>query len=182
MVTSKYFALLTKLHVIEEKYGSIAKAPEGCKLVKEVQDLAGRLPISEAKLDHIKLLLKRGYGGKEAARISGVYERLVRSICDSYGFEPKHQFNYVLYSPNGRTIYVENLIVFIRKFFKTKRIKDTSAARYYLTQRGWDVLPKKTIWIYVPKQTYYHVSYLDKVVKKTVKNSYIYRSKEAVED
>ena len=34
MVTSKYFALLTKLHVIEAKYGSIVKAPEGCKLVK----------------------------------------------------------------------------------------------------------------------------------------------------
>ena len=176
MVTSKYFALLTKLHVIEEKYGSIAKAPESCKLVKEVQDLAGRLSISEAKLDHIKLLLKRGYGVKEVARFSGVYERLVRSICDNYGFEPKRQFNYVLYSPNGRTIYVENLIVFIRKFFKAGRMKDTSAARYYLTQRGWDVLPKKTIWIYVPKQTYYHVSYLDKVVKKVSNKSYVYKN------
>ena len=176
MVTSKYFALLTKLHVIEARYGSIVKAPEGCKLVKEVQDLAGRLPISKAKFDHIKLLLKRGYGVKEIARISGVYERLVRSICDNYGFEPKRQFNYILYSPNGRTIYVENLIVFIRKFFKTKRMKDTSAARYYLTQRGWDVLPKKTIWIYVPKQTYYHVSYLDKVVKKVGNKSYVYKN------
>lgn len=72
MVTSKYFALLTKLHVIEAKYGSITKAPE--KLVKEVQDLAGRLPISEAKFDHIKLLLKRGDGVKKAGNKSYVYK------------------------------------------------------------------------------------------------------------
>lgn len=178
MVISNYDKILELLHQLEKKYNSICNAPENDPTLKKLQKTVSSLPVSKREAGYIRRLVSLGFSAEEIAKMTRQNIRTVWSICDLYELKLKRPFHYILRSPDGKTIYVESLASFVHKIFKI----DNTIGRKILIRRGWKILTKKTHWSNVPRRAYYHVSYLDKVVKKNGKNSYIYRSKEAVED
>lgn len=178
MVISKYDKILELLHQLEKKYNSICNAPENDPTFKKLQKMVNSLPVSKREAGYIRRLVSLGFSAEEIAKMTRQNIRTVWSICDLYELKLKRPFHYILLSPDGKTIYVESLASFVHKIFKI----DNTIGRKILIRRGWKILTKKTHWSNVPLRSYYHLSYLDKVVKKNGKNSYIYRSKEAVED
>lgn len=178
MVISKYDKILELLRQLEKKYNSICNAPENDPTLKKLQKTASSLPVSKREAGYIRRLVSLGFSAEEIAKMTRQNIRTVWSICDLYELKLKRPFHYILRSPDGKTIYVESLAAFVHKIFKI----DNTIGRKILIRRGWKILTKKTHWSNVPLRAYYHVSYLDRVVKKNGKNSYIYRSKEAVED
>ena len=178
MVISNYDKILELLHQLEKKYNSICNAPENDPTLKKLQKTVSSLPVSKREAGYIRRLVSLGFSAEEIAKMTKLNIRTVWSICDLYELKLKRPFHYILRSPDGKTIYVESLAAFVHKIFKI----DNTIGRKILIRRGWRILTKKTHWSNVPRRAYYHVSYLDKVVKKNGKNSYIYRSKEAVED
>lgn len=178
MVISNYDKILELLHQLEKKYNSICNAPENDPTLKRLQKMVSSLPVSKQEAGYIRRLVSLGFSAEEIAKMTKLNIRTVWSICDLYELKLKRPFHYILRSPDGKTIYVESLASFVHKIFKI----DNTIGRKILIRRGWKILTKKTHWSNVPRRAYYHVSYLDKVVKKNGKNSYIYRSKEAVED
>lgn len=178
MVISNYDKILELLHQLEKKYNSICNAPENDPTLKKLQKTVSSLPVSKREAGYIRRLVSLGFSAEEIAKMTKLNIRTVWSICDLYELKLKRPFHYILRSPDGKTIYVESLASFVHKIFKI----DNTIGRKILIRRGWKILTKKTHWSNVPRRAYYHVSYLDKVVKKNGKNSYIYRSKEAVED
>ena len=178
MVISKYDKILELLHQLEKKYNSICNAPENDPTLKKLQKMVSSLPVSKREAGYIRRLVSLGFSAEEIAKMTRQNIRTVWSICDLYELKLKRPFHYILRSPDGKTIYVESLAAFVHKIFKI----DNTIGRKILIRRGWKILTKKTHWSNVPLRAYYHVSYLDRVVKKNGKNSYIYRSKEAVED
>ena len=178
MVISNYDKILELLHQLEKKYNSICNAPENDPTLKKLQKTVSSLPVSKREAGYIRRLVSLGFSAEEIAKMTRQNIRTVWSICDLYELKLKRPFRYILRSPDGKTIYVESLASFVHKIFKI----DNTIGRKILISRGWKILTKKTHWSNVPRRAYYHVSYLDKVVKKNGKNSYIYRSKEAVED
>ena len=178
MVISKYDKILDLLHQLEKKYNSICNAPENDPTFAKLQKTVSSLPVSKREAGYIKRLVNLGFSAEEIAKMTKLNIRVVWSICDLYELKLKRPFHYILRSPDGKTIYVESLAAFVHKIFKI----DNTIGRKILIRRGWKILTKKTHWSNVPLRAYYHVSYLDRVVKKNGKNSYIYRSKEAVED
>ena len=178
MVISNYDKILELLHQLEKKYNSICNAPENDPTLKKLQKTVSSLPVSKREAGYIRRLVSLGFSAEEIAKMTKLNIRTVWSICDLYELKLKRPFHYILRSPDGKTIYDESLASFAHKIFKI----DNTIGRKILIRRGWKILTKKTHWSNVPRRAYYHVSYLDKVVKKNGKNSYIYRSKEAVED
>lgn len=178
MVISKYDKILELLHQLEKKYNSICNAPENDPTFAKLQKTVSSLPVSKREAGYIRRLVSLGFSAEEIAKMTRQNIRTVWSICDLYELKLKRPFHYILRSPDGKTIYVESLASFVHKIFKI----DNTIGRKILIRRGWKILTKKTHWSNVPLRAYYHVSYLDRVVKKNGKNSYIYRSKEAVED
>ena len=178
MVISNYDKIVELLHQLEKKYNSICNAPENDPTLKKLQKTVSSLPVSKREAGYIRRLVSLGFSAEEIAKMTKLNIRTVWSICDLYELKLKRPFHYILRSPDGKTIYVESLASFVHKIFKI----DNTIGRKILIRRGWKILTKKTHWSNVPRRAYYHVSYLDKVVKKNGKNSYIYRSKEAVED
>lgn len=182
MVISKYDKILELLHQLEKKYKSICNAPENDPTLKRLQKMVNSLPVSQREAGYIRRLVSLGFSAEEIAKMTKQNIRTVWSICDLYELKLKRPFHYILRSPDGKTIYVESLASFVHKIFKIDQFFDNTIGRKILIRRGWKILTKKTHWSNVPLRAYYHVSYLDRVVKKNGKNSYIYRSKEAVED
>ena len=182
MVISKYDKILELLHQLEKKYNSICNAPENDPTLKRLQKMVSSLPVSKQEAGYIRRLVSLGFSAEEIAKMTRQNIRTVWSICDLYELKLKRPFHYILRSPDGKTIYVESLASFVHKIFKIDQFFDNTIGRKILIRRGWKILTKKTHWSNVPLRAYYHVSYLDRVVKKNGKNSYIYRSKEAVED
>lgn len=182
MVISKYDKILDLLHQLEKKYNSICNAPENDPTLKRLQKMVSSLPVSKREAGYIRRLVSLGFSAEEIAKMTKLNIRTVWSICDLYELKLKRPFHYILRSPDGKTIYVESLASFVHKIFKIDQFSDNTIGRKILIRRGWKILTKKTHWSNVPLRAYYHVSYLDRVVKKNGKNSYIYRSKEAVED
>ena len=182
MVISKYDKILELLHQLEKKYNSICNAPENDPTLKRLQKMVSSLPVSKQEAGYIRRLVSLGFSAEEIAKMTRQNIRTVWSICDLYELKLKRPFHYILRSPDGKTIYVESLASFVHKIFKIDQFSDNTIGRKILIRRGWKILTKKTHWSNVPLRAYYHVSYLDRVVKKNGKNSYIYRSKEAVED
>ena len=178
MVISNYDKILELLHQLEKKYNSICNAPENDPTLKKLQKTVSSLPVSKREAGYIRRLVSLVFSAEEIAKMTKLNIRTVWSICDLYELKLKRPFHYILRSPDGKTIYVESLAAFVHKIFKI----DNTIGRKILIRRGWKILTKKTHWSNVPLRAYYHVSYLDRVVKKNGKNSYIYRSKEAVED
>lgn len=182
MVISKYDKILELLRQLEKKYSSICNAPENDPTFAKLQKIVSSLPVSKREAGYIRRLVSLGFSAEEIAKMTKLNIRVVWSICDLYELKLKRPFHYILRSPDGKTIYVESLASFVHKIFKIDQFSDNTIGRKILIRRGWKILTKKTHWSNVPLRAYYHVSYLDRVVKKTGKNSYIYRSKEAVED
>ena len=182
MVISKYDKILELLHQLEKKYNGICNAPENDPTLKRLQKITSSLPVSKREAGYIRRLVSLGFSAEEIAKMTKLNIRVVWSICDLYELKLKRPFHYILRSPDGKTIYVESLASFVHKIFKIDQFSDNTIGRKILIRRGWKILTKKTHWSNVPLRAYYHVSYLDRVVKKNGKNSYIYRSKEAVED
>ena len=182
MVISKYDKILELLHQLEKKYNSICNAPENDPTLKRLQKMVSSLPVSKQEAGYIRRLVSLGFSAEEIAKMTRQNIRTVWSICDLYELKLKRPFHYILRSPDGKTIYVESLASFVHKIFKIDQFFDNTIGRKILIRRGWKILTKKTHWSNVPLRAYYHVSYLDRVVKKNGKNSYICRSKEAVED
>ena len=182
MVISKYDKILELLHQLEKKYNSISNAPENDPTLKRLQKMVSSLPVSKQEAGYIRRLVSLGFSAEEIAKMTRQNIRTVWSICDLYELKLKRPFHYILRSPDGKTIYVESLASFVHKIFKIDQFFDNTIGRKILIRRGWKILTKKTHWSNVPLRAYYHVSYLDRVVKKNGKNSYICRSKEAVED
>lgn len=182
MVISKYDKILELLRQLEKKYSSICNAPENDPTFEKLQKIVSSLPVSKREAGYIRRLVSLGFSAEEIAKMTKLNIRVVWSICDLYELKLKRPFHYILRSPDGKTIYVESLASFVHKIFKIDQFSDNTIGRKILIRRGWKILTKKTHWSNVPLRAYYHVSYLDRVVKKNGKNSYIYRSKEAVED
>lgn len=176
------------LQQIEDKYGSVAYAPEDSDLVRSLHKLTGankKTVIKNGVIYQPKVIydpkamaayIKKGYSSYDIAATIGVSKATVVDFAYRRKMPLKPKFGYKVYSSRSDKVYYSTSLFGISKYLLNI---DYSLNFTYLEaklrSKGLRLQHSNFRWFQIPDGSYYYHKRLDGFVQKRGEDSYIAR-------
>lgn len=182
MVT-KYQQMLALVHALEDKYGSVIKAPNSDPDLRQLRKIYPENNTKRRDWNQIRSriysLVQAGYSISKTANKLNISDAFVSKYIRDNGLQLKQTFEYMILASDVR-YYVSSLMYFAKIEFH-KSVQSTTEAKIYLQEHGFNIKPGYYVWADIPKGAYFLLNYMDVPKVKKRMNDYIYPPREAIQ-
>lgn len=153
--------VITLIHRVEEKYGSIKATPVDDPDWKEISDMCSmhseirgeKIHASQQKQLLILRKVNEGYSKKQICAICHTGQDVLNQVMAATNAKLIPHYLYVL-SKDGERYYLRSKLKDISVIVKRK-FSGTAMMNSFLKENDWLLIPKTTIWKQVPIGCYY---------------------------
>ena len=152
--------VMSLIHRVENKYGSIRDTPETDPTWKEIAKLCTigsnphGLKVSAKKQVAVLQKVKQGYTKTYIRGNCHIGEANIDRIVVAAGVQFIQPFSYVLYKEGEGTYFLRSKLRDIPLIFD-QRLQNMPAINKYIKENHWNLRCKRTIWKNIPIGSYY---------------------------
>ncbi len=169
--------IITLIHKVEDRYGSIHNTPRSDPDFKDLQELCGvthanhinsLTGMSASKVGMIISKIAQGHTKRYIIKHCHVKIAVLDQIAATYAVHYIPPFHYILHKDGEKDFYFRSKLIDIPLYFNLSNGNSYQVKRYveYLKENGWTLTYKKTIWDQIPIGAKFISKHHDEVLTK----------------